>query len=321
VGLCHGTIGGAKLKPFSSYQHLEGFPFTERDNKQIGSKFWNEGKWNNFVAPHIPTPTKEWVFVDMGCNAGLFLAKAEQLGFGKVIGVDSDKEAVKNGEKWRDEHGFKYQFRLAKMEQAINELPVADVTVLANAHYYFTINDWLDYLDKLQYMTRYVIIVTAEKRSKQVCWASADVPDIRYYFRGWEEVGFTDELPLEGDPDPRRLWSLCFKSPFIERMNLADIDCGNHVQDGFYNELESGKGYQETKYYHIIEKYRREKWSQEKIHNWFWDRVDVWDKVKVNWLTRPIYVDHSERVRVLDGNHRYGMFNDMGFKTILVRKT
>jgi len=305
-------------KPFSSYQYLENTIMTERDKREIGSKFWNEGKWNNFVKPFLKVDPKESVFVDMGCNAGLFLKFAEDMGFDRVVGVDSDKEAVERGLKWRDEYKGKYNILNMRMEECIDTLPVADYTVLANAHYYFTINDWLDYLDKLQYKTRYCIIVTAEKHHLNRCWASADVKDIRTYFKNWEEVRFIDELPISDDPMPRKLWGLMFKSPFVEKVPIDSLDCGNHVQDRFYEELDKGTKYENTRYYRILIKYRK-KWGTEKLNRWVEERIRVYENLKKNGLLRPIIVNHSNLI--LDGNHRYAMMKTLGYKEVFIRKT
>jgi ribosomal protein L11 methylase PrmA len=42
---------------------------------------------------------EDMTFVDMGCNAGLFLGFAENKGFKKVIGIELDKKAVEKGKK------------------------------------------------------------------------------------------------------------------------------------------------------------------------------------------------------------------------------
>src|SRR3989344_8412572 len=97
------------MKKFEEYQYLEGEPMTERDRQEIGSKFWNSGKWDNFVAPFLPQDRKELTLIDVGCNAGLFLKLAEDMGFGQVIGVDSNEGAVKRGLAWRDKNRGKYQ--------------------------------------------------------------------------------------------------------------------------------------------------------------------------------------------------------------------
>lgn len=305
------------MKPFSVYQHMEGMPMTERDKGEVNSKFWNKGKWDNFVAPFLPEDCGELSLVDMGCNAGVFLNEAELKGFKTVIGVDSNREAIERGSVWASAKGKSYQMRLEEMDNCIDELPVVDYTVLANAHYYFTINDWLEYLDKLQHKTAYCIIVTAEKQHKNRCWASTTLDDIRGYFRGWEEVGFIDQLPLDGDPHPRKLWGFCFKSPTIERVSVDKLDSGNHVQDKFYAELDSGMPYTDTKYYRILKKYRK-KWSEEKLNRWTEDRIAVYNSMKKNGMLVPIIVDKEGLI--LDGNHRYSSMVHLGNKSVLVRR-
>jgi SAM-dependent methyltransferase len=305
------------MKPFSVYQYLEGEQMTDRDKIEVGSKFWNKGKWDNFILSLLPDTCQEMTFIDIGCNKGLFLHLAEQKGFGQVIGVDSDVEAVNKGEIWRVTHGGKYRFICDKMENVIDTLPLADYTILVNTHYYFTINDWLDFIDKLQYKTRYVIIVTAEKHHKQLCWASADIQDIRGYFKDWKEVRFIDSLPADGDPMPRKLWSLKFASPHLERVKIENIRSRNSMQNGFFSEIDKGVPFRETNYYKVLREYRH-KWSENHLNNWFEERVRVFEDVKKNQLTRPIYVN-SDNV-ILDGNHRYQMMKDLGYKSLIIRK-
>lgn len=290
---------------------------TDRDKIELNSRFWNEGKFENYVKPFILEDPKELTFIDMGCNSGLFLKMAENMGFERVLGVDSDHSAVERGVEWREKNGGKYKIIEHTMEGVIDELPLADYTVFCNAHYYITINDWIDYLDKAQYKTRYMIIVTAEKQRPNRCWASPDVQRIRDYFKNWQEVGFIDMFPNDGDPSYRKLWGLCFKSPHLDRVDLSILDSGNHVQDQFYAELDEGKDFHQTRYYRIIEKYRRGKWSPERLENWFKDRVALYNDIKENGMKRPIYADANNLI--LDGNHKYSINNHRGFKTGIVR--
>ena len=307
------------MKPFSTYQYIEGYPMTERDKVEIGSRFWNTGKWDNYVAPFLPKDCSGMTLVDMGCNSGLFLKMAQERGFQDIVGVDYDEEAVKKGWAWRDKTGGTYKIIHRKMEQVIDDLPVADYTILANAHYYFTIDNWLDYLDKLQYKTRYVVIVTAEKRHTNRCWASPGLDELRTYFKNWEEVGFIDVMPNDGnDPSYRKLWGLCFKSPSIDRVSVESLDCGNHVQNGFYADIDKNIDYKKTRYYRILKPYRK-KWSEEQLNTWFEERIKVYEDLKRNGLKRPIYIDSKNLI--LDGNHRYSMLCNLGHKTVLVRRT
>lgn len=309
------------MKQYNVYQALSGEPMTERDKREVGSKYWNEGKWDNFILPLFPKRFREWgeddVFIDMGCNAGLFLALAWQMGFGRVIGVDSNKEAVERGLRWRDKNKSGYKIFQFGIENCIDTLPVADYTVLANAHYYFTVNDWLEYVDKLQYKTRYVIIVTDKKHHLNRCWASADIEDIRSVFKNWDEVGFIDVKPNDNDPGYRKLSSICFKSRFIDKVPIDSLDASNHVQDSFWGELDSGKHFKETKYYRILAKYRKE-WEPGRLDKWMQDQIGNYESIKQNGLRTPIIVDKNDRI--LDGNHRYSGLKHMGYEDVFIRK-
>jgi len=306
------------MKKFEEYQYLDGEMMTERDKLEVGSKFWNRGKWDNFVAPFLPEDCSDLAFVDMGCNAGLFLKFAQDRKFGQVIGVDSNEGAVNRGLIWRDKMGGTYQIRLSEMGDSIDNLPIVDYTTLANAHYYFTIEKWLDYLDKLQYKTRYCIIVTAESRFKNRNAALTDVPSIRNYFRGWDETGFINALPTEGDPMPRKLWSLCFKSHHIEKAPIESLMSSNHYQDNFYAELDKGTPFQETHYFRVMRRVHR-RWPEEEFINWIRERIKIYEDVKKNRLIKPILID-SENI-ILDGNHRCAMMKHLGHKNVFVRKT
>jgi len=302
------------MKPYKSYQYLKGTSMTSRDKEELGSDFWNEGKFNNYVLPHLKL-APEQSFVDMGCNAGLHLKMAEELGFG-ALGVDTDKKAIERGKKWRDDHGFKYQIIDSEMNEIIDDLPVVDYTVFINAHYYLMVNEFLEYLDKLRRKTRYCIIVTDEKNRLNRCWASADNETIRSYFREWEEVGFIGEKELKGK-HARKLTSHCFKSPWVDKIELDKLDSSNHVQDDFCAELDEGKDYKDTKYYKIIKPYRKN-WSEEKINNWFQGRVDHYFSIKGEGLRTPIIVDQKNEI--VDGNHRYAAIRHLGFKQIFIEK-
>ena len=77
------------MKPFSKYQYLEGDENTDRSNNEKDSKFLNKGKFDTFIAPFLPEDCTDMIFVEMGCNASLFLKLAEEHGFSKVLGFDA----------------------------------------------------------------------------------------------------------------------------------------------------------------------------------------------------------------------------------------
>jgi hypothetical protein len=307
------------MKQFKNYQYVFG-EMSDRDKQEQGSKFWNQGKFENFVLPFLPDDVSEMTFIDMGCNHGIFLKMAEDMGFKTVVGVDSDKRVIQKAEEWKKMSGGKYRLIRGLLQHALPELPIADYTVLANAHYYVPINNWLDYVRELKNKTRYVIIVTAQKKErKPYCKGSPHLEDIREYFEDWEEVGFV-EPSLEGDPFPRRLYGLCFRNPLLERIPLDELNCGNKVQKGFYQDTDNGINIEDTSYYKIYSKYQLQKRSKRRVDKHLLDIQAVYEDVKKNGIKTPIIAKKSLNNRIIDGNHRHEMLKHLGYKSAIVRR-
>ena len=312
------------MKNFGNYQYVEGTPMNKRDKQEVGSKFWNKGKWDNFVLPFLPDDCSGMTFVDMGCNAGVFLELAEKKGFKHVVGIDSNKEAIQKAIAYRERIGGTYDIHRLYMERALKHIPVSDYIVFAMAHYYYSIDVWMKTVDVLMAKTRNVIIVTANKREK-LAKAGATTEEIRECFKLWEEVGYIPPLPKEGDPFPREQWSFCFKSPFLERVPLDELDSGNRMQNNFYAELDKGVDPLETRYYRRMLDYRKNgkkffaaTWPREEVKVYMRQRKDLYESMKRKGQLEPLTVSPNGRLR--DGNHRHAILDHLGRDSAIVRR-
>jgi hypothetical protein len=317
------------MKKFSEYQHLEGEPMTSRDKKEANSKFWGKGKWDNFILPLLPKRCEDMTFVDMGCNAGLFLGLADKKGFRRSIGVDSNWEAIERGLKYRKKIISSSDLKLGNYELRFGEiqdvdLPLADYVVFVNSHYYLNISDFTFLLDRLRNRTRYCLIVSGDKQTYPHI-ASSKAKDIRNYFEDWKEVDGIGEISREGDSSPRKLWTLAFQSPSLKRVSMKGLDCGNYVQSSFYQQLDAGVDYKKTKYYKIIRGYRLKKnpeslsvWTEDQLHIFFEGKISLYKSIKEDGLENPIIVNSVGKI--LDGNHRYMILKHLGHRTILIRE-
>jgi len=99
---------------------------------------------------------------------------------------------------------------------------------------------------------------------------------------------------------------------------MDELDCGNHVQDGFYEELDRGKDPFRTRYYRVLKQYRKKKWSPDKIKRYMIAKAEMYEDIKKNGLRDPIVVNSKNRI--VDGNHRYNMLKHLGHKSILIRR-
>ena len=297
---------------FTNYQDLE--------NEET-SKFWGIGKWNNYIAPYLPKPEdcKDLIYIDMGCNAGQFCRFAEDWGFGRVIGVDHNRKAINKGIKWRDEHGYHYDLQYRRMEDALPHLPVCDYISFINSHYYILVQDWLRMLDYMHTKTRYVII-TSTRKKEYYCAAPANSKYIKRCFKhNWDLVGSVPQLPREGDPRPRSLSSMCFKSKTLERVSIDKLLRGHHIQGNFHEQIEKGVHPLKTRYFKMLCRRVANKGVPMKVlEKKMLNKVKMYGDIKKNGILEPIIT--NKWYRVLDGNHRSKILPFLGYKETNVRR-
>ena len=103
-----------------------------------GSAFFNEGKWENFIKPMLPDDPTDRTFVEIGCNVGLYLTLASEYGFRNVMGVEAKQANYRMAIRYRNSLGLDYKVlhRTVGENFSFDEMPVADVVLLANVHYY-----------------------------------------------------------------------------------------------------------------------------------------------------------------------------------------
>ena len=278
------------MKKFKHYQDMDDGLTMHLTEKQKGSKFWNKGKWDNYVAPYLPEDCSGLTYVDMGANAGLFLKFAEDRGFSRVVGIESGRKAVRRGLAYRDKHGYKYDLQGRYMESSMKHLPMADYVSFINSHYYLLIHDFLDILDRLQFKTMYCII-TSTRRTEWLCNASSHGSNVKRYFKNWELVGEVQQLSIKDDSCPRSLWSYCFKTPSLEKVSLDKLSGGQHVQGRYWEQLDQGVPPYKTRFF---KKYcQRHKTTPRERMKWLMDKkVDMYEDIKKNGIKKPIIVNH-----------------------------
>jgi glycosyltransferase involved in cell wall biosynthesis len=314
---------------------LDGVDVGENAKKK-DSKFWNEGKWHNFIEPLLPTNCEGQTFVDMGCNAGLFLRLAKERGYSRVLGVDKSRSTCQVAEEYRDSLGLDYKIlhRTVGVNFDFDEIPVADVTLLSTVHYYFDIGDWLAYLDKLRWKTRYCLVVSRSVDPDRHWCPSGEIANIRNYFRDWTEVGAITDVPERGDPHPRTLWSLLFKSDLV-RMPVDSIYIKNQRHRTWvetYKRMDKAKrelaaalaendvvDLEKTSYFGewLKRKEGDRRWPKDKIKEFVQGKADLMLDVKRNGLKEPLIVKMFGQI--CDGGHRLAILRALGHKDAIVR--
>jgi len=318
------------------YQVLEvgGQPFSKPKPGRTGSRFWNEGKWMSFVDPLLPEDCTDQTFVEMGCDAGLFLKLATDRGFRRVVGVEKNRTPVKWAEKYRDALGYNYQVLKRQLggnlgENGtfdIDELPVADITLMSTFHYYIDINAWVKYLDRLKAKSCYVLVVSRTEMREDHWLAKASYDAVRDYFSDWDVVGGIDNVSTDGDPSPRDLYSVLFKSPLVSSIPIESIDARNGDEMGqavadLAQKIAVGGDVDlwSTDYYLQWLGRKQGKWSERTARRFVQLKADVMTSVVTNGLLDPIIVQR-DGLKVSDGGHRLAVLKALGYKNVFVRQ-
>jgi hypothetical protein len=200
----------------------------------VESRFYNRGKWDNFIAPLLP-PARG-AFGELGANAGLFLLYAAGQGYDRVIGIEGDDtwfaqmRFVVDHYRMRakDPYGrieiqharvgepgaganLSCNMRSSCAELDLDRLPQLEVMLLANVLYWIESRACAAFIDRLAAQCRYALIVSVESRSS--CGGPATIGDVREAFsRTWLERGCVPRIDAACDPAARNMFSILFES-------------------------------------------------------------------------------------------------------------
>jgi hypothetical protein len=151
--------------------------------------------------------------------------------------------------------------------------------------------------------------------------APHDIESLRSYFPEWEEVGVIDKVPLEGDPAPRKLRSICFKNKLYKRVNLNKIITSKGGSNKlFYDEIEQSIPPEKTKYFKWLQNnsITRKYWPKNKLLRYIGRKIKLYHDIKSNYIMYPIIIDSNNEI--IDGNHRCEILKYFGHKTVLARR-
>ena len=201
------------------------------------SRFYNRGKWDNFIAPLLPRDASGLSLVELGCNAGLLLLFAAEHGFSRVTGVEGDDEWFRQARFVLDHYatrdpdtygridlvharigpqGFgsnaSCNIRSSAPELDPATLAGADFVIAANVLYWIEHNTALRFIDALAAMTRHCLVVSIEATSQMGGPCSAS--EVRAAFESsWTETAAVDRIePSPDEPAARPMFSILFTS-------------------------------------------------------------------------------------------------------------
>ncbi len=203
--------------------------------EQKNSQFFGLNKWNNFIEPLLPFKdfgTRR--FLEIGCNAGLYLLKAIELGFKTVVGIEADEAFYEQALFTCDYFGLKDVQLLRQVigetepnvnangaeHFSIKETLVTDIVLLANVLYWLTDDASHQLIKDLSYKILYAIVVTVEDATGLSSGSSDFVKKL--FSDDWVLVKVC-RISEKFDPMPRQQIALLFKSVHLKEFDLHEL--------------------------------------------------------------------------------------------------
>jgi len=313
--------------------HIDGVDAVFEDVNRKESKFWNEGKWDNFIKPLLPKERQ--TFLEIGCNAGLFLKMATDAGFKRVTGVERNRQIMNQAKRFREYNGGQYKLinQRVGVDFELDQVQLSDVVLMSNFHYYLGIPEFARLVDDLKNRCLYCIVVSAraKRRSGNALW---NIESVRGYFRDWEELGVIEGLDDESDISPRpHMYGILFRG------NLSVMDV-NKIYDDWVQAAQSWKhksyelpraletffdqalngemiDYEETLLYKYWRKRVTSRSPEACIKKLIYNEALAKD-IQENGIKTPIY--YVDNVHLRDGLHRLCIARLLGYEHVLGKK-
>ncbi len=201
--------------------------------------FYNRGKWDHFIRPLIPFSPEGRVFVECGCNAGLFLLLAAEMGFSRVLGLEGDDGWYQQARFVLDHYQHQEpevykrirltHSRIGKSgegasksctiesscpEKEWSSLPSADLTLLANVLYWIDRESAARYIAELAHTSEYCIVVSVN--GSYPLGGPCSKEEVCHAFKNdWQEVQGISPPPLDTRERGRDMFSILFHSRYV----------------------------------------------------------------------------------------------------------
>ena len=267
-------------------------------------------------------------FFEYGSNAGLFLKLATDFGFRDVYGLEQSNRHFRVSKNYRESLGMDFKLLHHYIDESFtyDQLPLSDVSLLANFHYHLEVPVLRKLLAALEEKACTVIVVSVEGLRERPWKASGDKNDVESYFRYWKKMGECKLLSEKDDPHPRKMFSLKYQSPKIKRVPMKEIKIRNPHHERTISAMNdyirlclTGKDFniRKTQYYRLEMKRKEGRVPEKDVFERAEKKRNTLHDIIQNGMKSPIIVNNDRYV--IDGTHRLFLLQAMGYRSAIVR--
>ena len=267
---------------------------------------YHERRWRTFLEPLVPADGKDRTFLDLGCNAGFYMTKAEKLGY-RAIGLERDADYISQAPAG-----------LAITQGDVNyyDPPSAFLTLLACVHYHQTDEQVEALLYKLIHSTAHLLVMGRHKGPTWAGTSSSSMEHLLKIMAGWSVV---DSI------DTGKFYSVLFTSPKTKEFSVESLyestkvfvsKIANYDQkfvhgfECFVRGVIDGKANDSLFMEHIHR--NRRKYPKGRC----WIYRTIIEDIQKHGLRVPLMVKEG---RIKDGWHRLIIMRELGIKRVICR--
>lgn len=315
------------------YQNVDSEQYSSENFLRANSKFYNEGRWHSFIEPLLPDDCRKRTFLEIGCNAGMYLRLAKKKGFNRIVGTEKDKKIAVQARWYRKKIKSNYKIILQKSgawDCDYSVLPMADVVLMSCVHYHMRPVELIELLDHLFITCQYLILVSVEdaKITTRVNRVGGQEETANNYFKHWKRLRKIT-IDSQGDPVPRKMYSILYESN-LQRHRIDDL-----LNPEFYNRKLRILNYCEafTKFVKLVIRENYDIKGTEFYKLYIQGRRPELGKErkkrirKLMLMIRSVYLDGMKKPllvnshgHLLDGSHRIILLKHLGYKYVLCRE-
>jgi len=171
---------------------------------------YHEQRWKNLVEPLIDKDGKDRTFLDLGCNAGFYMLKAEGLGY-KTIGVEGETRGFRGTIEQAPEH-----LNIIRGDINYYRPHAAYLTAMLCVHYHQTPEQIEALFHNLSYTTCNLLVMGRHEVKPK--WGIKTRPDKKYLMEklggGWK---------LLGERSWKKFYTVLVRNPRFQEVSVDDL--------------------------------------------------------------------------------------------------
>jgi SAM-dependent methyltransferase len=287
--------------------------FFERDD--LG-----ERKWKKFIEPHLVGKDS---FLEIGCNAGLYLVLAEKYGYKKVYGIENHREFFDQCKAVLREFNSKAIIYFIDALDFNYFMLNFDVVLLSNSLYWLGYNDSTKYIKdwecridnffkELSFSCRRLVIVGLETLNRFGGKLELTVPTISKYFNivkaepvntkyRFFNIIVADTKAVHGEIEIDFLIKEAMK---IGIHTNGFMDSFNKLIQGYKEHMEWMSKYKDI--------FQKEGITKDMIHNHCAKYLDLFYSIEKFGMLKPIEIQQKGNKINIDGWHRLVIMKVLG---------